>query len=188
MQNIQISNSTVNIHVYPAPKKRGRPLEDLSGQTFGSLTVIERADNDKWGHAQWLCHCSLTGRITKVLSFNLKNGSTTSARTVAEAVSETKLKHGHNKSNEEMSRTYCSWHSMKSRCSNPNATSYEYYGGIGITVCDRWDDFSSFLEDMGERPEGTSIDRIDPYGNYEPDNCRWATPTEQNNNKRSRAV
>ena len=73
---------------------------------------------------------------------------------------------------------------MRSRCNNPNATGYERYGGVGITVDLRWNDFLACLADMGERPEGTSIDRIDPHGDYTPSNCRWATPTEQNTQNR----
>lgn len=76
---------------------------------------------------------------------------------------------------------------MRSRCRNPNATGYEHYGGRGITICERWDDIENFIEDMGEKPTPEhSIDRIDVDGNYEPDNCRWATPSEQQKNKRSR--
>lgn len=80
--------------------------------------------------------------------------------------------------------TYRSWASMVTRCRNPNSTQYAYYGGRGITVCERWLDFRSFLEDMGERPAGTSIDRIDNSRNYEPGNCKWATRAEQNRNRR----
>jgi hypothetical protein len=80
--------------------------------------------------------------------------------------------------------TYTSWHGMKARCNNSNNPRYEDWGGRGITVCERWQSFENFLEDMGERLEGTSIDRIDNDGNYEPSNCRWATPKEQQEHRR----
>lgn len=75
---------------------------------------------------------------------------------------------------------------MIQRCENPEATGYEYYGALGVTVCAEWHDFEAFLSDMGERPAGRTLYRRDPHGNYERDNCRWATPTEQANNKRKR--
>src|SRR5215471_1571468 len=81
-------------------------------------------------------------------------------------------------------REYRSWSQMKTRCRNPNNPSYKSYGEKGITFCERWMWFENFFADMGERPHGTSLDRIDPYGNYEPDNCRWATQQEQLNNQR----
>jgi hypothetical protein len=86
-----------------------------------------------------------------------------------------------------LSRTgaYGSYHSMLKRCYNQKCSAYAYYGGRGVTVCDRWRlGFAAFLEDMGQRPEGLSLDRIDPYGNYEPSNCRWADKYVQAINKR----
>lgn len=82
------------------------------------------------------------------------------------------------------SPTYSTWSGMKARCGNPTNISYRKYGARGITVCERWMEFRNFLADMGERPAGTTLDRIDTTGNYEPGNCRWATPKQQRHNSR----
>jgi hypothetical protein len=78
-----------------------------------------------------------------------------------------------------------SWFSMRQRCNNPNSKYYSYYGGRGISVCERWESFSAFAEDMGPKPSGCSLDRKNVNGNYEPENCRWATSKEQMRNRRN---
>jgi hypothetical protein len=94
-------------------------------------------------------------------------------------------RHGHRggKGHQQKSPTYHSWASMRTRCSNPHDLNWYLYGGRGITCCERWGKFANFLADMGEQPPGTSIDRINGNGNYEPGNCRWATPSEQSKNR-----
>ena len=84
-----------------------------------------------------------------------------------------------------LSPSYNTWRGMKLRCEDPANKSFKYYGARGITYCERWKVFENFIEDMGLRPEGKTLDRIDPDGNYEPSNCRWLTPTEQIRTRRN---
>jgi hypothetical protein len=93
-------------------------------------------------------------------------------------------KHGHAKKYGKTSKMYWTWCSMRKRCYNAKTPSYRNYGARGITVCERWMTFANFLADMGDKPEGLSLERIDNDGNYEPGNCKWATPAEQNRNNR----
>lgn len=92
-------------------------------------------------------------------------------------------KHGH-RTGRQSTPTYRAWHSMLCRCYQPAQRSWKLYGGRGIVVCDRWRDFKNFLADMGEKPLGLTLDRLDNDGNYEPSNCRWATALEQVRNRR----
>lgn len=91
------------------------------------------------------------------------------------------------KHNLTKTKTYSVWKNMRYRCNKPNHKFYKFYGGKGVSVCKRWDIFLNFLEDMGEKPEGLSLDRINNDGNYEPSNCKWSTQQEQNENS-SRVV
>ena len=152
---------------------------DLKGKRFGRLEVQERVTPIGVFPVKWLVVCDCGGSNI-VATQNMTNGTTKSCGCLRKEITSEKFKtHG-----KHGSPTWRSWSSMKSRCTNPNVTQYDLYGGRGIKICDRWDKFENFLEDMGERPEDKSLDRIDVNGDYEPKNCRWATKKEQAQNKR----
>lgn len=154
-------------------------LIDLTGRTFGFLTVMSRAENSAAGKARWLCRCTCGAQAT-VVGSALSNGSVKSCgRHKATDAAIRFRKHG-----QSGTRTYQAWSNMRRRCTDPSIRQYKDYGGRGITVCERWDSFPNFLSDMGEVPVGTSLDRINNDGNYEPGNCRWATRIQQSHNSR----
>lgn len=113
----------------------------------------------------------------------MRNGNAASCGCARRGRRPASDRHGHAAATR--SATYRSWCAMWTRCTNPKTIGWANYGGRGITVCVRWRVFETFLADMGERPEGTTLDRRDPDGNYEPGNCRWATPQEQRANRRA---
>jgi hypothetical protein len=146
------------------------------GNRYGRLRVMERAAN-LYGKAAWLCQCDC-GNTIVVAGVVLRIGDANSCKCL--------LHEGANHRTHGMSKTpeYRSWRSMKMRCLNPKARGYRFWGGRGITICDRWvSSFENFLVDMGPRPKGKTLDRFpDRDGNYEPGNCRWATSSEQAKN------
>lgn len=163
-------------------------VKDWTGTRKGRLVVIRRDGYREHPSGRrsiiWLCQCDC-GRETRVTSANLHPSGTTYSCGCQRADANRQngmqnYRHGHS----IQTATYKSWAQMKNRCSNPNNAQWADYGGRGIIVCETWMEFTNFLADMGKRPRGLSIDRIDNDKGYEPGNCRWATRKEQNSNTR----
>lgn len=157
---------------------------DLIGQTFGRLKPFRRAEDGsrpKGGAtSRWLCQCDC-GSQKIVATSALRAGVIRSCGCLArETVIARSKTHGM-----KADDRYTTWRGMKERCRNPRNHKWADYGGRGITICDRWRDFAAFCADMGERPAGHGIERIDNAKGYEPGNCRWATQKDQCRNKRN---
>lgn len=150
---------------------------DLTNKRFGKLSVVGLFGKDRRGEYRWLCRCECGNEVV-VLGSHLRKGDTVSCGCVMKT---TNLRHGQSRT-----RLYKIWQHMKTRCDNPNFDHYDCYGGRGITYCAEWNDFLNFKEwaESNGYADHLSIDRIDVNGNYEPNNCRWTTMTNQHKHTR----
>lgn len=152
---------------------------NLQGDRFGRLTAVYYISGSKSKKSKWHCVCDC-GSTKEVSTGNLTNGKTKSCGCLtSELTTKRNIKHGMTNK-----KVYKTWSAIINRCNNPNATRYENYGGRGIKVCDKWLSFLGFYEDMGDQPEGHSIERIDVDGGYSADNCIWIQNSKQAANKR----
>ena len=154
-------------------------IKDISNQRFGRLTAISPTGEKRWGVSIWLCLCDC-GKEKLAAVNSLKSGLVKSCGCLAKEKNTQRMtSHGMYGTS-----TYKSWDAMIQRCCNKDGKNYKKYGALGISVCDDWrNSFENFLRDMGERPSGTSLDRIDGSKGYFRENCRWADSSTQTRNR-----
>ena len=150
---------------------------DRTGQVFGKLTVLEQAGRNNLKKVLWRCKCDC-GKEAIVVSGSLANGNTTSCGCY---LKQRITKHGGSGKG-----SYNTWRAMIRRCTRPTDKDYPRYGGKGVSVCERWLEYANFADDMGEPVDDETLDRVDAYGNYCPENCRWASLRVQARNVRIR--
>lgn len=167
---------------------RGHNFIDETGKVHGRLTVISEMTEKIGARITWKCRC-ICGNDATVSGIDLRSGNTSSCGCYRKELTGSRATtHGYTKARFKMPE-YFVWQNMINRCHRPNSTSYQHYGGRGIKVCDRWrHSFPNFLADLGERPEGLTLDRINVNGDYEPLNCKWSTQKEQVNNRRIKKI
>ena len=154
---------------------------DLVGQVFSRLTVVEIAGRNKKQNLLWRCCCTCGGEAVAP-AYDLRAGKVKSCGCLAkEGLS---IKHGMARGGAKRSKEYSIWAAIHQRCYNPKDNNYKHYGGRGITVCPEWQDFESFYADMGDKPPGKSIDRINNDEGYNKSNCEWRDLKAQSRNRR----
>lgn len=150
----------------------------LVGKRFSRLVVIGLFGTDKGRNRIWVCRCDC-GKEQNILGMCLKNGAIKSCGCLRrDRMGGLNKTHGQRRTS-----TYRIWAGMRTRCQNPKCPEYKYYGAKGIAVCEKWQKFAGFFEDMGARPSNLTIERIDSNGNYEKSNCKWATMTDNLRNR-----
>lgn len=167
-----------------------RKAVDITGKRFGRLVALECVGKDKYGKALWLCKCDC-GNEAVVAGSLLRRGTTQSCGCIANELRVKNFMGAHRTHGGSKSRLYYVWHNMRTRCERENNRGYKWYGALGVSVCDEWQDFGNFQEwamKSGYDPNAPrgecTLDRIDPCGNYEPSNCRWVPMSVQRRNRR----